>query len=77
MVNIPEFDKPAQLPAVFIWSLPVTGKDKKSVYEEIIKKYSWFERLPMAWVRSINCLYVACDFNSSVVIDPRKAGKNE
>jgi len=74
MVNIPEIPEveiPKQLPAQFTWALPVAGVDKTTAYQAMVTKYPWLDRVIVAWVRSIKCLYFAVDYNSAGPIDPR------
>lgn len=67
MIEIPEFDTPQQLPAMFLWSKAAgpVGKieSKNDIYQAVIKLKPWYSTVPAAWVRSIHMLYFAVDRN--------------
>jgi hypothetical protein len=55
MVDIAEIEKPAQLPEQFLWSRPITGPDKNTVYERVIKIYPWWDVIPRVWNGAVFC----------------------
>jgi hypothetical protein len=75
--EIPEVERPVQLPPIFLWSLQVPGVDKNTAYTATIKAYPWLDRLTVAWVKSIKCLYFATDYNGDRPVDPRKGPASE